>query len=93
VTLLINGAGQELQPIKSHVLTHFRSSVKVPGFRPGKAPVAMVEKHADQRLLADEFLEHAINDLFQRAQSDNPMSALKNSYHMQNSSLKPLLIL
>jgi trigger factor len=67
VTLLINGAGQELQPIKSHVLTHFRSSVKVPGFRPGKAPVAMVEKHADQRLLADEFLEHAINDLFQRA--------------------------
>jgi trigger factor len=27
----------------------------------------MVEKHADQRLLADEFLEHAINDLFQRA--------------------------
>jgi trigger factor len=67
VTLLINGAGQELQPIKSHVLTHFRSSVKVPGFRAGKAPVAMVEKHADQRLLADEFLEHAINDLFQRA--------------------------
>jgi trigger factor len=67
VSLLINGAAKELQPIKMHVLGHFRNTVRVPGFRPGKAPAAMLERHIDPRRLTDEFLEHAINEFFRRA--------------------------
>jgi trigger factor len=67
MTMQVIAGSDVLQPIKLHVLGHFRNSVKVPGFRPGKAPAAMLEKHIDQRLLSDEFLEHAINELFRRA--------------------------
>ena len=67
VELVISGDIADLVPIKQHVLRHFASRVKVPGFRPGKAPLEMVEKHADQKLLLDEFIEQAINSLYNRA--------------------------
>lgn len=67
VTLTISGEASELEPIKTHTLSHFAGQVKVPGFREGTAPASMLEKHVDQRQLADEFLEHAINSLFRKA--------------------------
>jgi trigger factor len=65
--LTIRALGEDLEPIKIHVLSHFRKNVKVPGFRAGKAPAALVEKHVDQKLLLDEFMEHAINELYRQA--------------------------
>lgn len=67
VKLTINASPQELESVKNHVLSHFARTVKVPGFRAGKAPLAMVEKQADQKALADEFLEHAMNSMYRRA--------------------------
>lgn len=67
VTLEVSAYEPDLTPIKNHVLGHFRTKVKVPGFRPGKAPRHLLEKHVDRNALIDEFLEHAINDLFSRA--------------------------
>lgn len=67
VTLEISAAELDLLPIKRHVLGHFVRKVKVPGFRIGKAPAHLLEKHVDRNTLLDEFLEHAINDLFTRA--------------------------
>lgn len=64
VKLLISADQHDLTSIKNHVLGHFSSRVKVPGFRVGTAPAALVEKHIDQRLLADEFMEHALNQLY-----------------------------
>ena len=67
VSLLISADGDDLTPIKNHVLSHFGAKVKVPGFRVGTAPAALVEKHVDQRALADEFIEHALNHLYGKA--------------------------
>lgn len=67
VCLLIHADAGDLTPIKNHVLGHFASKVKVPGFRVGTAPAALVEKHIDQRALADEFIEHALNQLYGQA--------------------------
>ncbi len=67
LSLLISADASDLTPIKNHVLGHFASSVKVPGFREGTAPAALVEKHVDQRALADEFIEHALNQLYTQA--------------------------
>lgn len=67
VSLLISADGADLTPIKNHVLEHFASKVKVPGFREGTAPAAIVEKHVDQRLLTDKFIEHALNSLYGKA--------------------------
>src|SRR3989344_5102542 len=65
--LTITATAPELESVKRHVLSHFAQSTKVPGFRAGKAPLAMVEKNADQKALTDEFLEHAMNGLYRRA--------------------------
>ncbi len=66
VHLKVAADQQDLTPIKNHVLGHFAGKVKVPGFREGTAPTALLEKHIDQRALADEFIEHALNSLYGR---------------------------
>lgn len=65
--LKITAAQAELDNIKQGVLTHLSKDVKVPGFRAGKAPAAMVERQVNPSLLQSEFLEHAVNDLYVEA--------------------------
>jgi trigger factor len=65
--LIITAGAEDLEPIRRHVLGHFRKNAKVPGFRAGKAPLALVEKNVDQRAFADEFMEHALNELYRSA--------------------------
>src|SRR5581483_10258453 len=67
ITLTVVGEAADLEPIRRHVLGHFKHSVKVPGFRAGKAPLEMVEKYANQQRVMDEFMEHGLNELYRRA--------------------------
>jgi trigger factor len=67
VSLKIIADSSDLDSIKRHVLGHFASQVKVPGFRAGHAPANVIEKHVDQKALLDEFMEHALNDLYRGA--------------------------
>lgn len=64
LTLTITADVDDLKPVHAHTLRHFTKSVKVPGFRAGHAPAAMVEKHVNQQVFLDEFMEHALNDLY-----------------------------
>ncbi|MGH7157154.1 MAG: trigger factor [Candidatus Saccharimonadales bacterium] len=70
ITLTVEGEAADLEPIRRHVLSHFKNIVKVPGFREGKAPLDMVEKYANQQRVTDEFMEHALNELYRRAIDD-----------------------
>lgn len=56
-----------LDSTKQSVLERLSQNVKVPGFRPGKAPANLVEKHVDQAVLQSEFLDEAINLLYVEA--------------------------
>lgn len=69
VGLTITADETDLTPIKSHVLSHFKD-VKVPGFRVGRAPAHLVEKQVNQQQFLDEFMEHAINELWRKAIDD-----------------------
>ncbi len=42
-------------------------NVKIPGFRAGKAPLDMVEKHLDQQLLQTEFIDATLNHYYTQA--------------------------
>jgi trigger factor len=67
VKLTIAVDPKELQSYKEHVLRHLNTShVKIAGFRPGKAPLHLVEKNADPGQLQTEFLDEAINSLYKR---------------------------
>jgi trigger factor len=65
--LIIIADQTQLDTVKQHVLQHLAPNVKVPGFRPGKAPANLIEKQLDQAVLQSEFLEHAINDIYVEA--------------------------
>ena len=67
LNIRIEADARDLEPIKKHVLSHFADQVKIPGFRPGKAPANVIEKHVDPKALQDQFLEHALNDLYRKA--------------------------
>ncbi|PIZ62907.1 trigger factor [Candidatus Saccharibacteria bacterium CG_4_10_14_0_2_um_filter_52_9] len=67
VKLTIIAEQAELNTVKAHVLSKLSANVKVPGFRPGKAPANIVEKNIDPTALQSEFLDHGINDLYVEA--------------------------
>lgn len=64
IKLSIEADKASLERVKTAVLKHLSNNVKVPGFRPGKAPTNLVEKQVDQAVLQSEFLDHAVNDLY-----------------------------
>lgn len=69
-TITIVAHEADLSPLKQHVLQHFQNRVKVPGFREGKVPLAMVEKNIDQAAFQSEFLEEAISQMYPQAVQD-----------------------
>lgn len=77
VKLTIVPGPSELEEVKEHVLRDFnRSRVRVPGFRSGKAPLALVEKNADPNALQSEFIDHALNTFYGRALDEEHVRAV-----------------
>lgn len=66
VTLTISASQEDLASVKKHVLGHFQAKLKVAGFRQGKAPLNVIEKQADPNALQAEFIDEAINHLYQK---------------------------
>jgi trigger factor len=67
VKLVISAAKEDLAPIKDEVVARLGKSVKVQGFREGKAPQAVLEKNIDPSLLQGDFLDEAMTKLYAKA--------------------------
>ncbi len=67
VTFTVIPNQKELSDLKEHVLGHFHDRVKVPGFRAGKVPLNVLEKHIDSNQLQSEFLQDAIEQMYPQA--------------------------
>src|SRR5947209_7065351 len=65
--LTITADQKLLDDTRQAVLQRLSQNVKVPGFRPGKAPITMIEKQVDQAALQSEFVEQAVNQLYAKA--------------------------
>lgn len=52
---------QDLAEAKTIALKHLARDIKVAGFRKGKVPANVAEKHLDPNMLGSEVAEHAIN--------------------------------
>jgi trigger factor len=55
-----------LERTHKHVLQDMQKTMKLAGFRSGKAPLNIVEKNADQGRLQADFVDHAINELYRQ---------------------------
>lgn len=62
-----------LQSAKTEALTHLAKSMRLQGFRQGKAPLNLVEKNADPAALQSEFLDIAMNQLYVAALDDKKL--------------------
>jgi trigger factor len=70
--LTITAESSELQAAKQAALGKLSANAKVPGFRAGKAPANMLEKHIDPALLQSEVIDQLIGQLyFEAVQSNN----------------------
>lgn len=78
IKLTIDATPAELDTVKKHTLEHLKKDMKLPGFRSGKAPLSVVEKNADQNVLQANFVEEAINHLYQKAISSQELRPLDN---------------
>lgn len=64
VKLTVSAEPALLNSLKQQVVENLGQNVKVPGFRPGKAPANLVEKQLDPSALQTEFLEQAVNRIY-----------------------------
>ncbi len=77
VVLTVIANPLELKSIKELVLGRFAEKLKLPGFRSGKAPLALVEKNVDSNKLQTQFLEEAISSLYQQASGDQQLRVVQ----------------
>jgi trigger factor len=73
VKLTISADPAVMAEVKETVLKQLASTVKVPGFRAGKAPQAVIEKNVDQQALQTEFLDTIVNKLYVDAITDQKL--------------------
>ncbi len=64
VKLTIVADAELLRSVKDQTLRALAKDMKMPGFRPGKIPMAVVEKNLNPGLLQSEFLDKAMNRLY-----------------------------
>ncbi len=57
----------DLENFKTDVVKDLTKDLKIPGFRPGKAPQSIAERSLDSTKLQNQFLETAVNALFKQA--------------------------
>lgn len=64
VSLTVTLSEPELKLVKDQAVLRLGKSVKTPGFRAGKAPMAVVEKQLDESQLQSEVMQDAINQFY-----------------------------
>lgn len=67
VKLTITVDASLLADTKQQVLRRLGRDMKLSGFRPGKAPIGIVERHADANILQSEVMQDAMNTAYGQA--------------------------
>lgn len=78
VELNITASEADLSPIKVNTLKKLSPNLKLPGFRAGKVPLNLVEKNLDSQVLQTEFIDAAVNAMYQQALSQENLRPLAN---------------
>lgn len=76
-TLAVTLTTDELKKAEQVALVRMGKTIKVPGFRKGHVPAAVVAKHADPAALADETINAAINRAVADAYTEHDIMPLE----------------
>ena len=75
ITLNVSMASEDEEPFIGRSYRRLASRVKIPGFRPGKAPRSIVESHLGRTALVQEALEFMIPETLNQVLSDESIQA------------------
>ncbi len=64
VELLVEMSFQEMEPFYQRTLEEISQEIKIPGFRPGKAPFDLIKKEVDEMKILEQGAEMAINEKY-----------------------------
>lgn len=67
VKLTIEADQELLEDVRTQVLRRMARTVRIQGFRQGKAPLNLVEKHLDPNAYQSEFIDTALNRMYGEA--------------------------
>jgi trigger factor len=67
IKLTIEADQELLEDVRAQVLKRLARTVKMQGFRQGKAPLQLIEKNVDQNQYQQEFLDAALNRMYGEA--------------------------
>lgn len=67
VELTIVASKEQLDSVKQAVLKRLQPEVSAPGFRKGKVPLNIVEKHVDDNYFKSQFLDEALTEVYRTA--------------------------
>ncbi len=76
VKLTIEASKEEILSAKIDAINKLKSKYKIPGFRPGKAPVDISEKYIDPAMLSEETINIAVNSIYLKALFENKLRSV-----------------
>jgi len=78
IEVVITANEADLSPIKQKTLRKLAPQVKLAGFREGKVPLNMIEKNLDEQAFQSEFLDAAVNALYQKVLETEDLRPVDN---------------
>lgn len=76
VKVTVEVTSEEARPLVSLAYRHVAESVKLPGFRKGKAPRKVIEAQVGRGAVMQEFLEHALAEFYPRALREHDLAPI-----------------
>lgn len=91
VQLDIEVEGDRLEGEMDKAVNRISQQVKIPGFRPGKAPRKVVERHVGSGAILQEALEKLVPDVVQEAVDSEELEAI-DMPEIELTSTDPLVV-
>ncbi len=79
VVLEIELPAERLERAVDEAVRHLSRRTKVPGFRPGKAPRPLLERHLGPGAVLDDAVDHLVQDAYRQALVDKDLLPLTNA--------------
>ena len=71
-------SAEAFEKYRAHAIEHVAEHVEIPGFRKGKAPADVLEKHVSPMAILQEMADHAFNEFYPKMLDEHKIDAIGN---------------
>ncbi|MGB9672690.1 MAG: trigger factor [Anaerolineales bacterium] len=92
IKVIVEATPEEFEASRNKAVRQLTKKIKIPGFRPGKAPIAIALKHLDPRLVNEETLETFIDQYYEKILDESKIDPYGPGSLENIISLEPLTL-